>query len=387
MKISTFVFIGSLLAISLEKVHSDNNEVDRQHRKDEEVVSVDELVGESSIGSVRAGRRSSNKNREKKKQQRSKRTDGETDKSDEEESNRRSRNKRGGDHNKSDGKRGSHKNSEHNEHDKKRGGGRRGGRNADNNEESQENNDEKKGGGRGGGGGARARNHDKKNNKRGNRNDGQDTSGNHKKHGNQKKKREKEGRKFRKRLDLKNEQVIHSAGVTLVPPSVLVGGVPLPAETVSPPAKEEVGHGMKGESHKMDKKMMGKSEKESPDEAEGKHEMMKKKKENNVMGGKSEKESVHKGPHEQVPTEITYESTNTVETSANKFASAGTSKRKQRYEKPDRDYRRRNHPRQPPPPSGGSNGGRFAVPPAAKQKTPGRQHHSGLGGKSDKMAP
>ena len=80
MKISTFAFIGSLLAIRLEKVYSDNNEVNRQHRKDEEVVSVDEIVGESSIGSVRAGRRNDRDKGNKRQQRNNKRTDVENEK-------------------------------------------------------------------------------------------------------------------------------------------------------------------------------------------------------------------------------------------------------------------------------------------------------------------
>ncbi len=408
MKISTFAFIGSLLAIRLEKVYSDNNEVNRQHRKDEEVVSVDEIVGESSIGSVRAGRRNDRDKGNKRQQRNNKRTDVENEKPEKKDLNG---NKRGSNEtDKSDGKRGG----------RGGGGGRRGGRNADDNEESPETNDEKRGG-RGGRGGGDDGGNDRKNNKRGNRVGQGSTSGHHKKYDNKKKQRIKEGRKFRKRLDLEGEQVTHTAEA-LVSPYELVGGVPPPAEIVPPLAEEEVGYVSEEESHTMDKKLMGKSEKEPPVEAEVEEEMMKKgdnlmaksfkesvhkgphekvptgtasegakhemKKDDNIMA-KSVKESVHKGPQEQIPipTETTYESSNNIEASANKFASGTTSKRKQRHEKPSREWRRRNHPRQPPPPPGGNNGGRFAVPSAAKQRTPGKQRHGGLSSKNDKMAP
>lgn len=392
---STLVFIGSLLATSLEKVHSDNNEVSQQHRRrDEEVANINDIIGETSNGSIRASRRSGgdtdedvepsdeeigmragrrndrnkegdkadvsdeNTKKKKKKQESSNRTDGGADKSsaEEESDNRRSGNKRGSDEtDKSDGKRGGDKTSEHDGNDRKRG--ERGGRNADNNEASQENNDGKRGGRGGGGGGGRAGEEDKeekandqqnerKKNKRGNRDD-ESASGNEKKHGNKKKKLLKEGRKFRKRLDQENHQVTHSAGVVLVAPAELVAGVPSSTEA-------EVEHEMMSEGH---------------------------------VKAKSEKESVH----QDAPSGITLESAHTVET-LHTVTGDATSKRKKRYEKPDR---RRNHPRPPehptPPqyPARGSDAtssGRFVVPTAAKQKqrSPGRQRQ---GGKTGKMTP
>ena len=376
MKVSTLVFIGSLLATSLEQVHSDNNEVSQQRRKVEEVTNINDIIGETPSGSIRASRRNESDTEEdeqsgeelsirasrrndrkkegekvdvsdegsakKKKKKQGRDTDEGTN---EEESNRRSGNKRGSDET-------GEKTSEHDGNDKKRGG--RGGRNADKNDRFQaENNDEKRGGRGGSGGGGRAGEVDtdqenkRKKNKRGNRVDGS-TSGNQKKHNNEKKKKIKEGRKFRKRLDQENHQVTHSAGVPLVAPSEVVAEVPLPIEA-------EVDHEIMIES---------------------------------LMKAKSEKESVHQDP----PTGMTPESASTVDT-LNTVTGDAISKKKQRYEKKDR---RRNHPRpqeysgSPPLHAvrGSDAASRFVVPATAKmkQKTARKQRLSG-GGKSEKMAP
>ena len=378
MKVSTLVFIGSLLATSLEQVHSDNNEVSKQHRKDEEV-SINDIIGETPSGSIRASRRNDSDTEEdveqsgeelsirasrrndrkkegekadvsdedtKQKKKKRKQERGTDEGTDEEESNRRSGNKRGSDET-------GEKTSEQDGNNKKRGG--RGGRNADKNDRfKEENNDEKRGGrDGGGGGGGRAGEEDtdqenkRKKNKRGNRVDGS-TSGNQKKHSNEKKKKIKEGRKFRKRLDQENQQVTHSAGVPLVAPSEVVAEVPLPIEA-------EVDHEIMIES---------------------------------LMKAKSEKESVH----QDAQMGMTPESAHTNDT-LNTVTGDAISKKKQRYEKKDR---RRNHPRPQEYPGspplhavrGSDAASRFVVPAAAKmkQKTARKQRLSG-GGKSDKMAP
>lgn len=330
MKVSTLVFIGSLLATSLEKVHSDNNEVSQQHRKDEEVTNINDIIGETPSGSIRASRRNesdteedveqpgeelsiraSRRNDRKKEgekvdisnegstKKKKKQQGRDTDEGTEEESNRRSGNKRGSDET-------GDKTSEHDGNDRKRGG--RGGRNADKNDRFQKNDEEKKGGRGGGDGGGRADEEDtdqenkRKKNKRGNRVDGS-TSGNQKKHSNEKKKKIKEGRKFRKRLDQENQQVTHSAGVPLVAPSEVVAEVPLPIEA-------EVDHEIMIES---------------------------------LMKAKSEKES----GHQDAQMGMTPESAHTVDT-LNTVTGDVLSKKKQRYEKKDR---RRNHPRPQQPPS------------------------------------